>query len=102
MNGFNPELFKEHDSDLPYSFESLGVNALFLNNCNVMLGMILAVAFLAGILYMLSRAITSMSSTLGSISKRLIKEGVLTLVMFSAFNIGFGVGTHFEYADPTS
>lgn len=41
----------------------------------------------------------TVSQKLSSISKYLIKEGLLTLMMFNCFNMAFGVGIHFQYAD---
>ena len=56
----------------------------------------------AGVLLALSHLIGSFSKKLASASKYFIKEGLLTLMMFNAFNIAFGVGVHFHYADPQS
>jgi hypothetical protein len=51
------------------------------------------------VLYGLGHVMQSVSQKLSSVSKYLIKEGLLTLMMFNAFNIAFGVGIHFQYAD---
>ena len=41
VNGLNPDLLNESEEILPDQVSSLGVKALFLNNCNVMLLLIL-------------------------------------------------------------
>jgi len=87
------------NAQLPDKVSQLGIKALFLNNCNIMLLVIVAEMLVAGILYLVSHFLSSVSEKLSSISKYLIKEGLLTLMMFNAFNIAFGVGIHFQYAD---
>lgn len=84
---------------MPDSISSLGIKALFLNNCNVMLALIWGEVIVAGILYFSSNLIKNYAKKFSKISKYLIKEGLLTLMMFNCFNIAFGVGIHFEYAD---
>ena len=64
-----------------------------------MLLLILTEVITAGILYAAGHLVSSVSEKLSSISKYLIKEGLLTLMMFNAFNIAFGVGVHFQYGD---
>lgn len=98
INGFNADWLTENQQ-LPDQVSALGIKALFLNNCNVMLLLILIEVLTAGVLFGLSHLMSSVSQKLSSISKHLIKEGLLTLMMFNAFNIAFGVGIHFQYAD---
>jgi len=99
INGFNADLLSERDDALPNQVSALGIKALFLNNCNVMLLVIVTEILVAGALFGISHLVSSVSTKLSSISKYLIKEGLLTLMMFNAFNIAFGVGVHFQYAD---
>lgn len=94
INGFNADWLKEEDT-LPDQVSALGIKALFLNNCNVMLLVIVVEVLTAGVLYGVSHVMQSVSQKLSSVSKYLIKEGLLTLMMFNAFNIAFGVGVHF-------
>ena len=84
---------------MPSQVSSLGIKALFLNNCNVMLLIIVVEVIAAGVLLGVTKLVSSVSAKLASISKYLIKEGLLTLMMFNSFNIAFGVGVHFTYAD---
>ena len=102
VNGFNPTLFSESDKILPGPVSSLGIKSLFLNNCNVMLALILLELTVAGVLFAVAHFVQSVSSKVPTVAKHLIKEGLLTLMMFNAFNIAFGVGTHFHYADSSN
>lgn len=98
INGFNADWLSEN-RHLPDTVSALGIKALFLNNCNVMLLLILVEVSAAGVLYLLSHLLSTVSEKLSSVSKYFIKEGLLTLMMFNSFNIAFGVGIHFQYAD---
>ena len=64
-----------------------------------MLGLIVFEITVAGILFGIAKLISSVSQKLSSVAKYLIKEGLLTLMMFNGFNIAFGVGVHFHYGD---
>ena len=64
-----------------------------------MLGLIVLEITVAGILFGFAQVISSVSQKISSVAKYLIKEGLLTLMMFNAFNIAFGVGVHFHYGD---
>ena len=99
VNGFNPRILAQLDEVLPDQIAALGLDALFLNNCSVMFFLIVAEVIVAGVLYALAKLVSSCSAKLASVAKYLIKEGLLTLMMFNAFNIAFGVGLHFNYAD---
>ena len=102
VNGFNPNILTENEDVLPDQVSALGIKALFLNNCNVMLLIIVTEVVVAGALLAVAKLVSSVSAKLASVSKYLIKEGLLTLMMFNAFNIAFGVGVHFQYADKSS
>ena len=102
VNGFNPSILTENKSILPDQVSSLGVESLFLNNCNVMLGLIILELIVAAVLFGVAQLVSSFSAKLASVGKYLIKEGLLTLMMFNAFNIAFGVGIHFHYADKSA
>ncbi len=102
INGFNPTIFTETDEILPDPVLSIGIKSLFLNNCNVMLALIVLELAVAGILFAVAHLVESVSSKVSTVAKHLIKEGLLTLMMFNAFNIAFSVGTHFHYADSSN
>lgn len=60
INGFNADWIKESES-LPDPVSALGIKALFLNNCNVMLLVIVVEVLAAGILYAVGHLISSVS-----------------------------------------
>ena len=64
--------------------------------------LIVAEVIAAAVLFGIAKLISSCSTKLSSVAKHLIKEGLLTLMMFNAFNIAFGVGVHFYYADKSA
>lgn len=99
VNGLNFDFLPEDDQTLPDNISALGIKALFLNNCNFMLLLTVTGIIVAGILYGVAQLVSSVSKKLATVAKYLIKEGLLTLMMFNAFNIAFGVGAHFTYAD---
>lgn len=99
INGFNPNFLDESQQSLPDQVSSLGISSLFLNNCSLMLLLIILELIVAGILFSLSHIIGSMSKKMALAFQHLIKEGLLTLMMFNSFNIAFGTGIHFKYAD---
>lgn len=87
---------------MPDQISALGIQPLFLSNCSVMFFLIVAEVIIAGILFALAKLISSCSAKLASFSIYLIKEGLLTLMMFNAFNIAFGVSVHFHYAETST
>jgi hypothetical protein len=99
VNGFNPKIIEDNTAVLPGQVSSLGIDSLFINNCNLMFFLIITEVAVAGILFGLSHFVSKFAGKLGKISKYLIKEGLLTLMMFNAFNIAFGVGIHFHFGD---
>jgi hypothetical protein len=64
-----------------------------------MLVLIVLELIVAGVLLGISHIVGSISKKLALAFQHLIKEGLLTLMMFNAFNIAFGTGIHFKYAD---
>lgn len=60
-----------------------------------MLLLIVAEMTVAAVIYGLSHLLKNVSEKFSTVAKYLIKEGLITLIMFNAFNIAFGVGVHF-------
>ncbi len=60
INGFNADWLKE-DESLPDQVSSLGIKALFLNNCNVMLLVIVIEIITSCVLYGISHLLSSVS-----------------------------------------
>ncbi len=95
INGPNFNMINENSGQTPDTISSIGYNALFLNNCNAMLLLIVVEMTVAAVLYGLSHLLKNLSEKFATVAKYLIKEGLITLIMFNAFNIAFGVGVHF-------
>lgn len=94
-NGYNPEILNKNQ-DLPDKIDLIEYDSLFLNNCGFMLGILVLELIIAGIFYAIGLAIPVFLT----ISKRLLKEGFLTLILFNSFNFAYGSGVHFRYANP--
>ena len=71
------------------------VSSLFLNNMNIML--ILTVILLLISLVLIGLGAYHKNSTCKSFGKRLLKEGIITFVLFSTFNLSFSAGIHWKY-----
>ena len=76
----------------------MSVKSAFLNNFNIILFLTLFELVLSLVLLGVSYAIKS--GKLKKISLRLLKEGSLTLIIFSSFAISFFAGIHWKYASP--
>ncbi len=70
----------------------------FLNNCNVMMFLQLALLLLGLALYFVGRV--TLRVTLLRIGKMVLKQVLVTLLMFNSFNIAFSAGLHLKYASP--
>jgi cysteine-rich repeat protein len=84
----------------PSRVNSIGYNANFLRNCNVMLMLVLAVIAVAFTLYIITYIFKKCAETLHKVAKRMIKEVLLTLILFNCLNFAYSAGIHFRYAVP--
>jgi len=50
-------------------------------------------------LYGATKLLKNISEKFNTIAKYMLKEVLITLLLFNAFNLSFGVGIHFTYAD---
>jgi hypothetical protein len=82
---------------LPEILNEMGVHKNFINNCNIMLLLLLLELLVSAILYFVSRFVFSLK--LRNISSLLIKQGFITLVLFTSFNISFSAGIHIKYSN---
>lgn len=64
-----------------------------------MLLIVVIVILVSLLLYALTYCCRSYAPSLHSISKRIIKEVLLTLILFNCFNFAYSAGLHFNY-DP--
>jgi hypothetical protein len=84
----------------PTRINSIGYESNFLRNCNVMLLLVITVILVGFSLYSIACCFDSCFLTLIKISKRLIKEVLLTLILFNCLNFAYSAGIHFRYAIP--
>lgn len=96
LNGLNI-LFISEDSSLPQSLEYMKVNSTFLNNCNIMMILLLGELIFGFVLYLIGQLVRRFG--IKKIGLRLLKQGFVTLLIFNLFNIGFSAGVHWKYAD---
>lgn len=76
----------------------MSVNSGFLNNFNIVLFLTLFELVLSIVLLIIAHI--SNNAKLKHIALRLLKEGSLTLIIFSSFAISFFAGIHWKYASP--
>ena len=77
----------------------LDLFSLFLNNFNIMYILLLAELLISGVLFGVSKLVKS--PRLKTVAKFLLKQGLLTLVMFSSLNIAVSAGMHWKYSSPS-
>lgn len=94
-----PDLFNFDSPDMPKTLAQMGVGARFAQNCNYMLAAQLAVLFVGGLLFLLSRAITKCSNGLQTAAKFVLNEVFMVVVLFNCINVGFSLGLHVLYWD---
>jgi hypothetical protein len=82
----------------PSRINSIGYQANFLRNCNVMLILVVTVIIVGFSLYYLAYCLESCAKSFTKVSKRLIKEVLLTLILFNCLNFAYSAGIHFRYA----
>jgi hypothetical protein len=96
FNGLNLGFVKENGS-LPPSLQNMGMFSNFINNCNLMLILLFGLTTVAGITYLISSVTFLM--TVRRVSLYLLKQGLITLVLFNCFNVAFSAGVHWSFAD---
>ena len=79
--------------------EYMEISSLFLNNINIMLFITLGELIVSGCIILVGHVITKQK--VKRFGKYLIKQGFLTLALFSIFNISFSAATQWKYADST-
>lgn len=95
VNGFNLNT-ELPGSDVPTRISAMSYKSLFLNNFNVMLALPLIVLTLSLIIYLVGKFKPN-GEKLVKMSKHLVKEYFLTVVVFSLYNISFSAGVQFQY-----
>lgn len=82
----------------PSRVDNIGYQSNFLRNCNIMLAVIGLILCIAFILYLLSYCCKNCAPKLHLFAKRMMKEVLLTAILFNCFNFGYSAGIHFSYA----
>lgn len=85
-------------SQTPDRIQAIGYNSNFLRNCNLMFFLVVGVIVVSFILFLLTYLFKKCAPTLHKVSKRLIKQVLLTLILFNCFNFAYSAGVHFNYA----
>lgn len=88
VNGYRHDLGGDKKSRLlqtftPERISAIDYNANFIRNCNAMLLVVLGIVAVAFVLYILTYIFKKCSPTFHKIAKRLIKEVLLTLILFN-------------------
>ena len=98
FNGVNVRLNQENSSP-PSHISEMGIYSSFANNFNIMYFLMIFELLIGLILRVVGG---NFGWKLGKkIGVHLLKEGFLTLLMFSALNVGFSAGIHWKYAEST-
>lgn len=97
-NGLNMPIVTSSSSVIPERVASISYEANFINNCNIMFAVVAVVIVAALFLYLLTFALKSYAPMLSEIAQRILKEVLLTLLLFNAFNFSYAAGIHFNYA----
>lgn len=84
----------------PNRVQSIGYASNFLRNCNLMFLLVAGVIGVAFVLFVLSYLCKKCAPPLFSVSRRLFKEVLLTLILFNCYNFAYSAGLHFYYAVP--
>ena len=79
--------------------QELDLFSLFLNNFNIMYIILLVELLVSGVLFAVSKLVKS--PKVKKVAMFLLKQGLLTLVMFSSLNIAVSAGMHWKYSSPS-
>ena len=80
-------------------FQALDLSSLFFNNFNIMYIILLVELLVSGVLLGVSKLANS--PKVSRVGKYLLKQGFLTLVIFSALNIAVSAAIHWKYSSPS-
>lgn len=82
---------------MPNRVTAIKYDSEFVNNCNVMLVLMVGSLITGCVILAIGKA--SKSPKIASIAKFLLTEVNISLVYFNAFNISYSLGLHYAYAD---
>lgn len=98
FNGLNIDLIHENQQ-LPYNVSILRLSVLFINNCNLMVFLLFLHLSICLITFLISRRLRS--NRLRSVCLTFLKQGFITLLLFSLFNLSYSTGLDYRYAVPS-
>lgn len=99
LNGLNINMNSTGTGAVPQRVQAIGYSSNFISNCNIMLLVLIIEGAIGVGLYIVVRLAKNASITLYRIASKLLKEVLLTLVLFNCFNLAFSAGLHFVYAE---
>ena len=73
----------------------MNVEPSFLNNCNIMIFVLVAELLVGLALFFIGKLMVSKKPLY--VGKLLLKQGFLTLIIFNSFNISFSAGVEWKY-----
>lgn len=88
VNGYRHDIGKDKKPRLlqtftPERITAIDYNANFIRNCNAMIIVVLGIIAVAFVLYILTYIFKKCAPTFHKVAKRLIKEVLLTLILFN-------------------
>ena len=97
LNGLN---IQHHDENgqLPETISNLAISSSFINNFNIMYLLFLGVVAIGVTCFVLSLAFKAKKLKKAGIF--ILKEVMITFLLFNCFNIAFSAGMHWRYASP--
>lgn len=96
LNGYNI-MNSNSGQNIPHRIGSLDYSSSFLKNCNIMILVIFCLIFIGIIFIILGYVMKTASTKMFSISKYVLKEFLLGLILFNILNISFSLSVHFLY-----
>jgi len=104
-NGLNLDIGQDEKSKrlLQTFYTTERINAIdyranFLRNCNLMFAVLVVVILVGFIFYLLTFCCQRWGPCIYQIGQRMVKEALLTLILFNMFNFAYAAGIHFRYA----
>jgi len=100
--GLTLPFMNSDNSSLPSRVNSIGFLPNFLDNFNVMFLVMAGEFLLALAFYLIAKITQTLFPKLFTFANRLLKEVLLTLIIFNAFNVAYSTAIHFKYSASTN
>jgi hypothetical protein len=82
----------------PERITSIDYRANFIRNCNLMLIVVIFVILASFSMYAIAYCYKNCAPCVFRFTQRLLKEVLLTLILFNCLNFAYAAGLHFNYA----